>query len=41
MQYLRGESLQKRLAREETRSAEVLRIGREVADGLQVAHEQG
>ncbi len=42
MQYLRGESLQTRLSRDkQLAQADVLRIGREVADGLQVAHDRG
>jgi WD40 repeat protein/tRNA A-37 threonylcarbamoyl transferase component Bud32 len=42
MQFLRGEPLQKRLAREgRLPQRDVLRIGREVAAGLQAAHEHG
>jgi serine/threonine protein kinase/Leucine-rich repeat (LRR) protein len=42
MEYLEGESLQDRLKREEELPlAEVLRIGREIAEGLQAAHEHG
>ena len=41
MQFLRGESLQDRLARESRLSpAEVVKIGREMADGLEAAHRQ-
>jgi formylglycine-generating enzyme required for sulfatase activity/serine/threonine protein kinase/Leucine-rich repeat (LRR) protein len=41
MQFLRGESLQDRLARESRlRPAEVVKIGREMADGLEAAHRQ-
>lgn len=42
MQYLRGESLQTRLTRDgKLAQRDVLRIGREVAAGLQAAHEHG
>lgn len=42
MQFLKGESLQRRIDREGRLSkANVLRIGREIADGLQVAHSHG
>ena len=42
MQYLSGESLQTRLDRERTlEQAEVVRIGREIAEGLTAAHEVG
>jgi eukaryotic-like serine/threonine-protein kinase len=42
MQFLRGESLSDRLKRERPLPlAETLRIGREVAEGLAAAHEQG
>ncbi len=42
MEFLEGEPLDVRLAREPCLPlAEVLRIGREVADGLQAAHERG
>ena len=46
MQLLRGETLEDRLQRAEDASPpmpvpEVLRIGREIAEGLAVAHEQG
>jgi WD40 repeat protein/serine/threonine protein kinase len=42
MQYLHGESLQSRLNREEKlASLDVVRIGREIADGLAAAHERG
>jgi urea transport system substrate-binding protein len=42
MELLRGESLDARLQRgERFSSREVVRIGREVADGLAAAHEQG
>jgi hypothetical protein len=42
MQFLRGESLQSRLQREQRLSQrEVLRIGREVASGLAAAHKHG
>ena len=41
MQFLRGESLQKRLEREkQLNQREVLRIGREVAAGLEAAHKR-
>lgn len=41
MQFLRGESLQDRLVRESRLSpAEVVKIGREMADGLEAAHRQ-
>jgi len=42
MQFLKGESLQDRLKRvPKIPEVEVLRIGREIADGLQAAHERG
>jgi WD40 repeat protein len=42
MPFLQGESLQARLARpERVPLAEVLRIGREMAEGLAAAHERG
>src|SRR5436305_1858013 len=42
MQLLKGESLEDRLRREgRLPPAEVLRIGREVAEGLAAAHERG
>jgi formylglycine-generating enzyme required for sulfatase activity/serine/threonine protein kinase len=42
MEFLAGESLEDRLRREVRLSvAETLRIGRELADGLAAAHEQG
>jgi tRNA A-37 threonylcarbamoyl transferase component Bud32 len=42
MQLLKGETLADRLKREHPLpEAEVLRIGREIAEGLAVAHEQG
>ena len=42
MQFLRGESLRKRLDREkQLDQREVLRIGREVATGLEAAHKRG
>ncbi|MFV1967506.1 MAG: SUMF1/EgtB/PvdO family nonheme iron enzyme [Pirellulaceae bacterium] len=42
MQFLRGESLHKCLAREQKiDQRKVLRIGREVAEGLAVAHDRG
>lgn len=42
MQFLRGESLQHRLSREgKLEQREVLRIGKEVAAGLQAAHDTG
>jgi eukaryotic-like serine/threonine-protein kinase len=42
MEFLDGESLEDRLRREGRLSiAEVLRIGREIADGLGAAHERG
>lgn len=42
MQYLQGESLQHRLAREgKLNQRDVLRIGQEVAAGLQAAHDTG
>ncbi|HTU92477.1 MAG TPA: protein kinase, partial [Gemmataceae bacterium] len=41
MEFLEGESLEDRLKREgKLPLAEVLRIGREIADGLQAAHER-
>jgi serine/threonine protein kinase/phage FluMu protein Com len=42
MEFLEGESLEDRLKREgKLPLAEVLRIGREIAEGLQAAHERG
>lgn len=42
MQFLRGESLQSRLQRDKRlEQREVLRIGRQVADGLAAAHKRG
>ncbi len=42
MEFLRGESLDQRLERDSVLpSAEVLRIGRQLAEGLAAAHEQG
>jgi serine/threonine protein kinase len=42
MEFLEGESLEDRLRREGPLPiAEVLRIGREIADGLAAAHERG
>jgi serine/threonine protein kinase len=42
MEFLQGESLEERLQREEKLSvAEVLRIGREMAEGLEAAHAIG
>ncbi|HTU89116.1 MAG TPA: protein kinase [Gemmataceae bacterium] len=42
MEFLEGESLEDRLKSEcKLPLAEVLRIGREIADGLQAAHERG
>src|SRR5262245_37524539 len=42
MQLLQGESLEQRLKREpKLPAAEVLRIGREIAEGLTAAHEHG
>ena len=42
MQFLKGESLQKRIDRKgKLTQNEVLRIGREIAIGLQAAHSQG
>jgi serine/threonine protein kinase len=42
MQLLRGETLENRLEREQKLPiAEVLRIGREIAEGLAAAHERG
>jgi len=42
MQFLEGESLDERLKRENTLPlAEVLRIGREMAEGMTAAHERG
>lgn len=41
MQLLKGESLQQRIARErKLEQSEVIRIGREIADGLQAAHSR-
>src|SRR5438876_2704375 len=42
MQFLQGESLDERLKREGLLEvAEVLRIGKEVSEGLSAAHERG
>ena len=42
MQFLQGEPLDERLKRDEGLPvAEVLRIGREIAEGLAAAHERG
>jgi serine/threonine protein kinase len=42
MEFLDGESLSERLARERKLPlSEVLRIGREIADGLEAAHQRG
>src|SRR5437868_8783625 len=42
MQFLKGEALDERLKRDKMLpAAEVLRIGREVAEGLAAAHKEG
>jgi serine/threonine protein kinase len=41
MQLLAGETLEARITREQLKVSDVVRIGREIAEGLSIAHEKG